>query len=122
MAVRFSICRLISLMTALVMLLLHHPDIFAQPSRIRSLEFSKFSIPAKATTVKEVSDQDASAIHPDFGFLPFDRTPCTDCQELLGKRNATSREFVSMDGRHFYQYGAGALNYKDDENGWREIN
>ena len=51
--------------------------------------------------------------------LPFN-APCTDCEEILEKRTATSREFV--DSEHIYlQQSLGDINFLNEKGNWVAI-
>ena len=62
--------------------------------------------------------------HPDYGILPY-QSPCENCIELEDHRDATTRYFVEKNsgGKRFYkQQSYGAMNYRDANGWWREIN
>ena len=62
--------------------------------------------------------------HPDLGKLPAG-SPCRDCYEDVSKRQADARYYITKgsNGSHFFkQQSVGAINYKDDNGQWREIN
>ena len=97
----------------------------SQPSRINSLNFSSFSKAHQANLSSEKEYAIKNSGHPDYGQLPSRNAPCIDCFEDLSQRTADSRIFIkeSAQGKTTYnQFAAGALNFLDGSNHWREIN
>ena len=93
----------------------------AQPSSVESLNLTSFTLPVAAIP----SSLDSSDLHPDYGRLPFYSLPCDSCFEVLSKRQENARTFVRLgaSGKSiFTQRSVGAINYKDENGFWRDIN
>ena len=99
---------------------------FSQPARLSQLNLDHFTV-----REKKFSDDFSKLIppaflnNPDLGIMPFEAPPCTDCIELIDRRDANSRYFVkeNTQGSQFMQQNAsGPINYLDVNGFWREIN
>jgi gliding motility-associated-like protein len=61
--------------------------------------------------------------HPELGQLPFNVPPCINCVEVFEKREADYRYFIKPNSGEFHiQKSYGAINYRDENGWWREIN
>ncbi len=82
--------------------------------------FSSFASRVKVITSELLkSTPDSLEKHPDFGILP-PNTPCSNCYELLDKRETNKRQYVKYGENgalNYYQTAYDSYNYYDN-NGW----
>ena len=99
---------------------------YSQPVRLNGLNLDYFSV-----REKNISPEFSTLIpqkfldHPELGIMPFEAPPCSDCIELIDRRDAYSRYFVKENTKgsaFFLQNASGAINYMDLNGSWREIN
>ena len=106
-------------------LLILSVSVRGQLARIDDLNLSAFSKRSRVEAHELQLVPEKYKTHPDYGFIPFSGPPSKNCVEMIDKRDASSRYFVEIgsNGKHFYQQSAyGAINYKDENGWWREIN
>lgn len=96
-----------------------------QLARINELNLFRFSKREKVKAAELSLVPQEYRSNPDYGYIPFAAPPSSNCVELIDRRTASSRYFVEngSNGKHFYQQTAyGAINYRDVNGWWREIN
>ena len=81
--------------------------------------YSSFTAEKKIATpeLQLLTDKKQSQSHPEYGVPCLSNAPCTDCFELLQKRDETHRYFVKngSHGKIFYQQSAYSnLSFKED--------
>ena len=108
-----------------LILFLNSLVVFSQPVRSRKLNLDHFTFREKKQA-EEFSKLNRSSLnHPELGMMPFDGPACTDCIELIDRRDETSRYFVkekSKGSKFIQQQASGAINFQDVNGFWREIN
>ncbi len=95
-----------------------------KPATSAGFNYSSFTTEKKTVTseLQSLTDKQFYA-HPEYGVLPYN-APCTDCIELLQKRDETHRYFVKQgtNGKEFYaQTSYSHLNYRDANGALRTI-
>jgi gliding motility-associated-like protein len=109
------------LWTLLCILLFLNKFSFAQVNQTENIQNTSFNFTSFHKEMKvspalyERYNGKQSQSHPDYGMMP-QSAPCTECVELLDKRNANERAFADVKDRHaiYIQKSVGDLNYKKD--------
>lgn len=95
----------------------------------KGMEVKNFNLSSLSPVNKVITDEldkltpAAYKSHPEYGVKPYN-APCADCIELVDRRTADSRYYVTngTNGTEFYQEkGYSAINYKDSQGNWRAI-
>lgn len=85
--------------------------------------YSSFTPASVNNTPQAAMGNKGQEAHPEYGLLCQD-APCTNCYEMIGKRTATTKTFISNnDASEVYtQTSTAPMHYMDDAGRWRTIN